>query len=35
MSVEVKSFYGDDERSTCLICDTTYHKGKARWIKVT
>lgn len=33
MSAEVKSFYGDDDKSTCLICDTTYHKGKARWIK--
>ena len=33
MSIEIETTYVDDENSTCLICKTTYHKGKARWVK--
>ncbi|SHK63833.1 hypothetical protein SAMN04488007_3473 [Maribacter aquivivus] len=33
MKIHIKSFFGDDSKAGCLICNTTHHKGKALWIK--
>tara|TARA_R110000764_G_scaffold211319_2_gene297383 strand:+ start:432 stop:749 length:318 start_codon:yes stop_codon:yes gene_type:complete len=33
MNIQLKTFYGDDKKASCLICNTTHYNGNKEWLK--